>query len=396
LQDIINGAQEGSVISLDKDYKSTQSSAIKLDKSLTIDGQGYTLDCDNKCGALESNSGQITLKNLIIKNGHKNQGSANFISGSARYTLINCIFKNGDGIAVYNNAEHGSLSITGSEFDGNRLGAVYSKGVVYVEDSEFTSNVATRGGAIDCEAAVYVTYSSFSSNKGDAIFAKGQIFAENSNFTDNTGSDGGAIYGFDYIFLNYCTFKGNKANVGGAIYKTNDGDIVVSHSSFSNNEATGAGGAICTKSQITIENSEFSGNSANGKGGAIYSEYILFEGKSSFSGNHANGHGGAIYTNKIAKNVVGLYFQDNHADSDYGGAIYINSKCGDVNFINCTFLRNYAIAGDGGAIYSDSGSTNLNFYNCTFNNNFANGGETRRFGGAVRSCGNVNVYDSTF
>jgi hypothetical protein len=150
LQDIINGAQEGSVISLDKDYKSTQSSAIKLDKSLTIDGQGYTLDCDNKCGALESNSGQITLKNLIIKNGHKNQGSAIFISGSARYTLINCIFKNGDGIAVYNNAEHGSLSITCSEFDGNRLGAVYSKGVVYVEDSEFTSNVATRGGAIDC------------------------------------------------------------------------------------------------------------------------------------------------------------------------------------------------------------------------------------------------------
>ena len=396
LETTINGAREGSVIYLDKDYKSTQSSSIKLDKSLTIDGQGHTLDCDGKCGLFESKSGYITLKNLIIKKGHIGNGVI-FITGSSRYTIINCTFTDiNKGVAIYNNVERGSLSITSSKFDSNSIGAIYSKGELFVEDSKFTSNTGAAEGTIHCENAVYVAYSNFSSNKGGAIYAKGQIFAENCNFINNNADRGGAIYGKNHVFIDNCTFKGNKAKHGGAIYKTNDGNVVISHSTFSKNEATGDGGAIDADTQITIENSEFSDNSAGGKGGAIYSEYILFEGKSSFSGNHANGHGGAIYTSKIAKNVIGLYFPDNHADSDYGGAIYINNKCGDVNFINCTFIRNFAFAGDGGAIYSDSGSTNLNFYNCVFSNNFANGGSTRRFGGAVRSCGNVNVYDSTF
>ena len=409
LQTIINGARGDSVISLDKDYKSTQSSGITLDKSLTIDGQGHTLDCDNKCGAFESKSGYITLKNLIIENGYKGKGGAIFISGSARYTIINCTFTNNakDGAAIYNNVEGGSISITGSVFDSNTgYGAIYSKGEVYVEDSKFTSNTARVGGAIYCEKSVYISSSSFSSNKatgrigqpdeGGAIYAKGQIFAENCNFTDNTADLGGAIYGRNYVFIENCTFKRNKAKLGGAIDKTNDGHVVISHSTFSNNEATSDGGAIYAESQITIEKSLFNDNSASGKGGAIYSEYILFEGKTSFISNHAKDDGGAIYTSKIAKNVNDLYFKSNYASSDYGGAIYINNKCGDVNFNNCTFTDNYAYAGDGGAIYSDSGSTNLNLYNCVFTENRASGGAGARYGGAVRACGNVNVYSSTF
>ena len=409
LQTTIKGARAGSTVSLDKDYKSTQSSSIPIDKSLTIDGKGHTLDCDGKCGAFESKSGYITLKNLIIKNGDKSKGGAIFISGSARYTLINCTFINNakDGAAIYNNVEGGSLSITSSVFDSNTgYGAIFSKGEVYVDDSRFTSNVAKAGGAIYCEKSVYIGSSSFSSNKatgyigaqdeGGAIYAKGQIFAEKCTFTDNTADLGGAIYGRNNVFIDNCTFKGNKAKHGGAIDKTNDGYVVVCHSTFSKNEATGDGGAIDAESPITIENSLFNDNSANGKGGAIYSDYISFEGNSSFINNHANGHGGAIYTSKIAKNVKDLNFTSNYAKSDYGGAIYINNKCGDVNFNNCIFTDNYAYAGDGGAIYSDSGSTNLNLYNCVFTGNRASGGAAARYGGAVRSCGNVNVYSSTF
>ncbi|WP_295609632.1 right-handed parallel beta-helix repeat-containing protein [uncultured Methanobrevibacter sp.] len=396
LQTAINGARGGSVITLDNDYKSTQSSSIRLDKSLTIDGQGHTLDCDKKCSAFESKSGHITLKDLIIKNSY---GVATIsITGSARYTIINCSFIDNKGSSViYNNVEGGSLIVTSSKFDNNSPGGIYSKGEVYVEDSKFTSNAAAVGGGINCEKSVYLNSSSFSSNKGGAIFAKGQIFAENCNFTNNNAKTGGAINGKNNIFIYNCTFTGNKAEKGGAIHKTNDGNVVISHSRFTNNEANDdPGGAIYTTSQITIENSEFSENSAKSKGGAIYSEYILFEGKSSFSHNHANGHGGAIYTDKIAKNVNDLYFEYNHADSDYGGAIYINSKCGDVNFNNLTFIKNYAYAGDGGAVYSDSGSTNLNLYNCVFTENYACGGIAKRYGGAVRSCGNINVYGSTF
>ncbi|WP_407432067.1 hypothetical protein [Methanobrevibacter sp.] len=43
-----------------------------MDKDLTIDGQGHTIDClgENNCFAFYSKGGSITLKNLIIINGH--------------------------------------------------------------------------------------------------------------------------------------------------------------------------------------------------------------------------------------------------------------------------------------------------------------------------------------
>ena len=414
LQTTIDNAQAGSTISLDKDYTSTQDSGIKLDKSLTIDGQGHTLDCNKKCNAFESKSGQITLKNIIFKNGASKNGGAIYIYGSAKYTIINCTFtknEGGVGSAIYNNVEHGTLTVISSLFDNNHgVATIFSKGDIYVQDSKFTSNRGVHGGAIYGEKSVNVASSSFTSNQvrgsakqsvgGGAIYAKGQIFAQNCNFTNNTSpnADGGAIHGENYVLIDNCTFTDNKAKSGAAIHKTNDGEVVISHSIFSNNEATdGDGGAINTSSQITIENSSFSDNSAaDGKGGAIYCEHILFEGKSSFINNHAKYQGGAIYTDKIAKNVNDLYFESNYAEDNYGGAIYIDGKCGDVNFNNLTFLNNYAYAGDGGAVYSDSGKTNLNLYNCVFTGNHANGGVAKRYGGAVRSCANVNVYDSTF
>jgi hypothetical protein len=135
LQTTINGARAGSTVSLDKDYKSTQSSAIPIDKSLTIDGKGHTLDCDGKCGAFESKSGYITLKNLIIKNGDKSKGGAIFISGSARYTLINCTFINnsasmsGGAVSIVN----ASVNIANSTFENNTCNG--SGAAVFIENA---------------------------------------------------------------------------------------------------------------------------------------------------------------------------------------------------------------------------------------------------------------------
>ena len=67
-----------------------------------------------------------------------------------------------------------------------------------------------------------------------------------------------------------------------------------------------------------------------------------------------------------------------------------------MRFYSSVFKNNHANAGDGGAVHSDSGSTTLFFTNCTFTSNYANGGKEKRYGGAVRSKGGINVHNCTF
>lgn len=413
LQGIINDAEEESDVELDKDYTGSEGSRIKIDKTLTIDGQGHAIDCDYKCIAFESGSGEITLQNLIIKNSKANMNGAIFINGNAKYTIINCSFVNdqstGGGRSIYNNVEDETLTIINSTFKWNSPtsqagGAIYSKGDVSIENSEFEDNSAYDGGAIYCYGALDITSSIFTSNRatasnsdGGALFAKGQINVEECNFTDNEASHGGAIRGYAAVLVRACQFMNNEAEIGGAIYKTGDDFIAVEDSTFVGNNATsGPGGAVYGATYVSIGHSNFTGNTAKKEGGAIYSKYIQFDGESSFIANHAKGHGGAIYTSKIAREVNDLYFESNYADDDFGGALYINNKCGDVYFNNLTFTDNHAVAGDGGALYSDSGSTNLNLNNCVFIGNSAYGGVEKRYGGAVRACGNINVYNSYF
>ncbi|MBP3226914.1 MAG: hypothetical protein J6M08_08390, partial [Methanobrevibacter sp.] len=47
LQNQINKASNGAIIKLNKDYSGNGNSGISIDKSLTINGQGHTIDCAN-------------------------------------------------------------------------------------------------------------------------------------------------------------------------------------------------------------------------------------------------------------------------------------------------------------------------------------------------------------
>jgi hypothetical protein len=64
LAKIINSAPEGSTVKLNKSY--APSDRINIDKSLSIDGAGNTIDCSK--AQLRSSSGDITLKNLKFIN----------------------------------------------------------------------------------------------------------------------------------------------------------------------------------------------------------------------------------------------------------------------------------------------------------------------------------------
>ncbi|MBQ2831560.1 right-handed parallel beta-helix repeat-containing protein [Methanobrevibacter sp.] len=408
LQNIVNSASEGSTVTLNKSY--APANRITIDKSLTINGNGNTIDCSKSF--FKSSSGDITLKNLKFANGNSANGAAIYITGSAKYTIINCTFTNNQGKnfggAIYNNVVD-TLTITGCRFTGNKVeaygGAIYSKGNVVVENSVFENNYGSiMGGAIYCEKSVDISNSIFNSNKvdsrgqtmGGAIKAKKDSYITNSTFRENTANHGGALYSSSDLIIQNSQFIKNSAYEGGAIHVDNDNHIYIENSTFKQNSAEWDGGAIYSNKWMHVGNSIFELNTAKKKGGAIQTDYIQFSGKNTFTNNSANNHGGAIYTETIGTTNSNLIFNANHADSDFGGAIYINKKSGDVKFYSSVFTNNHANAGDGGAVYSDSSSTNLEFYNCTFTSNYATGGKEKRYGGAVRSCGSVKADNCTF
>ena len=407
LQKIINSASAGSTVKLNSSY--TSASKINIDKSLTIDGAGNTVK-----GQIKSSNGAITLKNMKFTDGNSADGSAIYITGSAKFTIINCTFTNnkanGYGGAIYNNVVD-TLTIKDCKFTGNYAkisgGAIYSKGDVIVEKSVFEKNsVENDGGAIKCEKTATISKSVFNSNSGDvahvshggAINVKKDAFIDNCTFNGNSADKGGAIFAYNDLIIENSQFSDNKAKKGGgAIKVSSDSHIYIEKSTFKKNTATDdCGGAVYSNKWAHIGNCVFELNTAKGKGGAIQTEYIQFSGKNTFTNNSAKDHGGAVYTDTIGSTNSNLIFDGNHADSDFGGAIYINKKSGDVRFYSSVFKNNHANAGDGGAVHSDSGSTTLFFTNCTFTSNYANGGKEKRYGGAVRSKGGINVDNCTF
>ncbi len=416
LQNVIDNASDDSVICLDNDYNGCENSKIVLNKNLTIDGQGHTIDCSNKknCFVFYSESGNITLKNLIISNSrnyYSEIGGAIYITGSAVYNIENCTFmKNWADIrggAIFNNGTN-PLSISNSKFINNKVfddcgGAIYSKNIVNIEGCVFNSNSAvSNGGAICCENDVNIIGCLFENNYcenldscGGAINAKGAVRVNNSNFKNNRAlKNGGAVQSNQIKIDSYSSFEDNQAanGNGGAIYVILSSNI--KNSSFINNKALKNGGAIYSESKLNINNSSFKSNSVEVMGGAVYSEVLLNVEYCEFELNKVSSlfkesYGGAIFAFSVncsfskfmdnyAKKAGAIYatllwadnsiFKNNHANN-YGGAIHsITAVLFSSDFVGNT-------ADYGGVIYSNS-----TLINCSsFENN------TAIIGGAVDS-----------
>ena len=390
LQSEIDNTATGFVLNLYKDYKGQSGSRVHLNKDLTINGHGHTIDCLGKkgCSAFYSNSGNIVLKNLIIINGHNdytNKGGAIFIEGTAKYTLINCslIDNWADDFAgaIYNDGGH-TLTLKNCLFRGNTAddddgGAIFTNDAIDAENTIFEDNKAE-----DYAGAVYINCNKYSQFKNC-------VFKYNVAGDDN----GGAINSKAKLYLKNCTFDSNKAKVdGGAICC--DEDVQAYGCLFKNNQATGAkshqcyGGAIRSKKDVYVEACDFIENSAEDYGGAIYAKNIyinlLMKSKSLFRANSANDDdGGALYAegDVDADNVT---LEKNKSYED-GGAIF----CKNAKLRNADLAYNRAEGAsacwaEGGAIYARD---DVNLYeNCYIYENFAHD-----IGGAI-TCDNINFY----
>ena len=88
LQEKINNAGAGSTINLENDYKYDEGfrkEGISINKELTIDGNGYTIDGNNEARIFEILSNDVTVRNIKFINGNVNNNDI----GAAIYTMGN-------------------------------------------------------------------------------------------------------------------------------------------------------------------------------------------------------------------------------------------------------------------------------------------------------------------
>ena len=198
-----------------------------------------------------------------------------------------------------------------------------------------------------------------------------------SYFSGNTANRAGAIYndgGFEFngnvTFDNNIATGASGAPGGGAILNA-DGTVSFQKGStviFSNNKATGDGGAILNATTLTdrinsfdltkVDSVKFEKNTATGNGGAVANiEFIDADG--TFKANNAifseNGaaNGGAIYNDSIAELTDSEFI--GNTSSTYGGAI-MSTEGSDLTITNGTFTENKVIGNEkasyGGAIFN--------------------------------------------
>ncbi|WP_295616754.1 hypothetical protein [uncultured Methanobrevibacter sp.] len=314
LQKKIDEAEWGSTIILNKDYtydEGFSNRGIIIDKNLTINGNGHTLNGLSKSRIFLIRFGlilnhQVTLNNIKFTNGYSDlYGGAIF--NYANLTVNKCEFTN-------NYAKYAG-------------GAISSVGYINCKNSKFNKN--TAGG----DAGALFTLS----------------FENSIDFYRNIYNESIAIGDMEIILpiLVNVTIKFTKDNVNSCV--------------FTNNVAKGrGGGAIYAFSHIYIKSSTFTNNKAGEKGGAVFGNKDLYITDSKFTNNKVSKYGGAVY------------FKCHEQSGQYEGKEWISEvkkyKCviKTSKFTNCT-------AAKGGAIYAFKSSSAdkhcAKAINCTFTNN---------------------------
>ena len=388
LDNIIQNANPGDVINLNRDYYCSQTNVtdgIYIFENVTINGQGHFFDGN---GSSLSNlfvayGNNIVLKNINFINWNLDNYEGIILWGGDNGTIQNCSFKNnyafdGElidwignighlydskfidnnanfGSIIYWNANHGLISncyfFNNSAESGGAIIWVGKEGLV--EKTVFNSNSADEGGAIYWDGLsgtlLNNTFINNTAENGGAIFCDvsglniSNCIFDNNNASDKAGSicfTGGNAEIYSSKFVN------NNATNGGAIFIDDYIILDVYNSSFTNNVAD-LGGAIFVEGELNLHESIYSNNSANKMGGAIYSNFYVSIVNSTFNNNSAEKGGAIILEDGV---IINSTISENNAKIS-GGAVYVGEKL-DVK--NSIFEKNNA--GDGSntiASYSD-------------------------------------------
>ena len=284
-------------------------------------------------GGVSVSGGAPSFDYVVFSNNQAQSGGALHITDESEADLESCTFTN-------NSAESGGAAhITNS--------------TVSFDDVAFDDNQSTlsNGGGIWAES-------------GDITYIGGRL--ENNSAT----LGGGAIYlnGTRLQLVDIDSISGNTSAVseGGALLVDGSDAVLISGSTFQNNNAWLLGGAISAHNvtDLYIEETELDGNGSNeessGGGALALNQSILTLSSTMFSGNEASGVGGAVLAIDSEASVTASVFNLNEARA-FGGAWY--QYAGLVTVSNTEFERNAGTSGGGGlsVFETETQLTNVGF-----------------------------------
>ena len=381
----IMSTAHGGVLEFDRDYVytlglDTMTEGIKIDRPITINGKGFSIDALFKSRVFNVLSDNVTFINLTFYNSTKWNGS--FICGInvSNINITNCTFDNSANFDELLNPTPVEL-----DEDDDRIHNPHTSTngcAVYLEgnnsmtvNSTFTHLVAGNGAGMYIDGINHiVTNTSFDNvvaeNSGAAIYALGEQFMINATVVNATaGVSGGAIFANANYFLVHGNFTNCTGGVNASDIQDIDKYLVDSIMAGQINNTQIGGGAIFFDGNILyVYNSDFINCTSSTFGGAI----------------HANGQN--IY-------VVNSNFTNSSALS--GGGLFVDLLSYNVNIDNCIFENNSAFNNGGAASLYGEG---IQLSNSTFDGNIQilNPNE-RNGGGAIYWFGaNGNIVNCNF
>ena len=375
LQNLINNNDE---LELDRDYTYVSGvdeiiEGILIDKNITIDGKGHTIDAKEMTRIFNVQALNVTFKNIIFANGKSNlkyddggsPGGAIYLkldnNNAINFNVINCTFVN-------NVADVDEYNI---EYSGAAIYVNANEGTYNIKNCNFTKNTAQGNGG-----AIYI-------NTMDAEF---NLY--NSSFINNKASKGGALYietNGTEITIDKCLFEENKlmgGSEGTAILwkSTNDNrNNFVKNSIFLNNDQNEDNRYAFTLSSGDVNiNDNWWGNLAN-EYSTFKSFYIKgIEEPSTWLFINGTLSSSPVYVGEpvIVKFILRLY------DKNSGVLDYDNDKLLNVKF---------NVSSDYGAIDKESATLNEDIsYNATMI------GKMSEYGGPVVIASSINGREFWF
>jgi len=303
---------------------------IELNRDgMVIDGGGNVIDANNLSRIFYITGHDITLKNIIFKNG--------------KYFKNYLDSKNNGGGAIY--ALHDSgVNIIDCKFLDNisrrSAGSIVNKGNnMNIESTTFENNNAqVYGGSVLNEGSLKINKCCFDLNSaeidGGALYNYGgSLNAETCRFNECIANSGGAIDNMKgSLVIDKCEFRKCVAEWDGGAIHNYEGSIKSNSCSFNENNVNNTGKRFISSS--LLENDDFKANTSiariKGFGGAITNyngslklKNIRFENNASESMAHS------IYAYGGNTDLEGSIFMGNDKD------VILNE--GAMTFKNCNF-----------------------------------------------------------
>ena len=318
---------------------------------------------------IHTRSGVILLADNIISNitgssfseNRGYAGAAIYAEYNVKLQIFECLFSSN------------SASTSGTIFMRQGIEAM-------IHSTKFISNTASQGGGMMVQGATktFLRHCTFINNTAKAggaifgVFTTTFIISESSFYHNSATEYGGALslYGGAKGDISACELTNNTAMWGGPIISARNAAINSQSSAFkSHTDCQWAASILGNNLSLQVENSTFTQNKADEAGGAIVIKYStrgtfldIY-----FGDNMAKEAGGAIFTstNTIIQ-ITMCHIRNSHAKEDDGVNAQENV---DLQISGSNFKENHAETA--GALFAHH-SVNLCVTGTSFQQNIAN------------------------